>query len=222
MRGDFRGGRGGGFGAPRGGRGGFGGGRGGGFRGGFGGGGGGYGGAPEGPPAEVRELGVFLHACEGELVCRSTINMVPYFNAFIFAENKAQIGKVAEVFGPMNDVHFSIKASEGVVASSFKEGTKIFISSDKLLPMERFIPKPKSLADQNQPKRGGRGGAGRGGRGGGFGGRGAPRGGRGGFGDRGGRGGGFGGGRGGGFGGGRGGGFGGGRGGGFRGGRGGF
>jgi H/ACA ribonucleoprotein complex subunit 1 len=68
--------RGGGRGAPRGGSG-YGA-RGGGGRGGSR---GGYG-APQGPPDTVQEMGTFLHAVEGEMVCGSTdIRHVPYFNA---------------------------------------------------------------------------------------------------------------------------------------------
>ncbi|KAJ8448566.1 LOW QUALITY PROTEIN: hypothetical protein Cgig2_012210 [Carnegiea gigantea] len=92
---NFRGGSGG-----RGGGGGrgFGGGRGG--RGGFGG-----RGAPrdEGPPAEVVEISTFVHACEGEAVTRLTNEKIPYFNAPIYLENKTQIGKVEEIFGPINE-----------------------------------------------------------------------------------------------------------------------
>ena len=139
---------------------------------------------------------------------------VPTFNSL---ENKSQIGKVDEILGPINEVYFTVKMDPGMVATSFKPEDKVFISGEKLLPIERFLPKPKSLTKAPKKKGGARGGAAGGARG-----RGAPRG-RGGFG--GGRGGGFSGGRGGGFGGarggGRGGGFGGGRGGGFGGGRGG-
>lgn len=215
----FRGGRGG-----AGGRGGGGFSRGGGF-GGRGGGRGGYGGAPQGPPERVQEMGAFVHAVEGEMLCSSTdAKHVPYFNAPIFLENKSQIGKVDEILGPINEVFFTVKMDAGMQATSFNKDDKVFIAGDKLLPIERFLPKPKALTKGPKPKRGG------GGRGGG---RGAPRGGRGGFGARGGgfggRGGSRGGARGGFGGGGRGGGFGGGRGaprggsrGGFRGGRGGY
>jgi hypothetical protein len=30
-----------------------------------------------------------------------------------------------------------------MVASSFKKGDKVYIGGDKLLPIERFLPKPK-------------------------------------------------------------------------------
>ncbi|SCW01218.1 LAFE_0D07690g1_1 [Lachancea fermentati] len=155
----------------------------------------------QGPPETVLEMGSFLHPCEGDIVCRSINTKIPYFNAPIYLENKTQIGKVDEILGPLNEVFFTIKCSEGVQATSFKEGDKFFIAPDKLLPIERFLPKPK-VAGPPKPKKkrtgapGGRGGSrggfgGRGGSRGGFGGRGgfSSRGGRGGFGARGGRGG---------------------------------
>ncbi|GKT48423.1 H/ACA ribonucleoprotein complex subunit GAR1 [Colletotrichum spaethianum] len=174
-------------GAPRGrGGGGFGGRGGGGF-----GGRGGFQQRDMGPPATILEMGKFMHACEGEMVCESINPKVPHFNAQIFLENKTAVGKVDEVLGPINQVYFTIKPSEGIQATSFKEGDKFYIGSEKLLPLEKFLPKPKPPPGAPKVKRAGRGGPARGGRGGrgGFGGRGgAPRGGRGGsgFGGRGG------------------------------------
>lgn len=49
------------------------------------------------------ELGHFLHPCEGDLVCRCTNEKIPYFNAPVYLENKSQIGKVDDIFGPMNE-----------------------------------------------------------------------------------------------------------------------
>lgn len=51
----------------------------------------------------VSEVAVFLHGCEGEAVTRLTNEKIPYFNAPIYLENKTQIGKVEEIFGPIND-----------------------------------------------------------------------------------------------------------------------
>eukprot|EP00963_Diacronema_lutheri_P006707 scaffold587_cov339-Pavlova_lutheri.AAC.31 len=153
------------------GRGGFGGGRGGGR------GGGSYG-RDEGPPAEVVEAGEFLHDCEGEALCKLTNAKVPYFNGPIYLQNKTQVGKVEEILGPINKAYFTIKMDPGVVASSYAAGDKFYISTEKLLPLERFLPRPKGAGGGGRGGgRGGRGG-GRGGRGGG---RGTPRGGRGGF-----------------------------------------
>ncbi|EHL02479.1 putative H/ACA ribonucleoprotein complex subunit 1 [Glarea lozoyensis 74030] len=87
-----------------------------------------------------------------------------------------------EILGPINQVYFTIKPSEGIQATSFASGDKFYIGGDKLLPLEKFLPKPKPPPGAPKPKRaggarGGRGAPMRGGRGGG---RGAPRG-RGGF-----------------------------------------
>ncbi|GFY47237.1 hypothetical protein TNIN_1281 [Trichonephila inaurata madagascariensis] len=151
-------------------RGGGGRGRGGGGRGRGGGGrGGGFRNFDTGPPDSVTELGHFTHACEDDLVCKVDIDDVPYFNAPIYFENKQQIGKIDEIFGPINDFYVSVKLSTDMKASSFEKGQKIYIDPRKLLPLTRFFPM--------EPARGGRGGRGGTGRGGG---RGFNRGGRGG------------------------------------------
>ncbi len=130
-----------------------------------------------------------MHSAENEMVCRLTHTMIPYFNAGIYLENKAKIGKVEEVFGPVNKVHFTIKPDNGVNASSFKPEDRVYIGSDKLLPLSRFTQEAKKGGGGRggggrggAPGRGGPGGRGRGGppgRGGGrggpvFGGRGGP------------------------------------------------
>ncbi|KAL4821728.1 H/ACA ribonucleoprotein complex, subunit Gar1/Naf1 [Aspergillus spinulosporus] len=140
--------------------------------GGFGGRGGGRGGFQQsfGPPDQVLEMGTFMHACEGEMVCESINPKIPYFNAPIYLENKTPIGKIDEVLGPINQVYFTIKPQEGIVATSFKPGDKVYIGGDKLLPIEKFLPKPKPPPGAKPKKAvGARGGAPRG--------RGAPRGG---------------------------------------------
>lgn len=89
-------------------------------------------------------MGSFVHAVEDEMLCSSLMaDKVPYFNAPIYLQNKSVIGKVDEILGPINEVYFSIKMGEGMVASSFKKGDKVYIGGDKLLPVERFLPKPK-------------------------------------------------------------------------------
>ncbi|XP_055241711.1 H/ACA ribonucleoprotein complex subunit 1 isoform X2 [Gorilla gorilla gorilla] len=167
----------------------------GGGRGGFNRGGGGGGFNRGGSSNHFRVLGEFMHPCEDDIVCKCTTdeNKVPYFNAPVYLENKEQIGKVDEIFGQLRDFYFSVKLSENMKASSFKKLQKFYIDPYKLLPLQRFLPRPPG--EKGPPRGGGRGGRG-GGRGGG--GRGGGRG--GGFrGGRGGGGGGFRGGRGGGF-----------------------
>ncbi|KAL0338050.1 UNVERIFIED_CONTAM: putative H/ACA ribonucleoprotein complex subunit-like protein 1 [Sesamum calycinum] len=127
--------------------GGFRGGRDGGGRGGRGGRGGGrFPPREEGPPSEVVEVSTFLHACEGDAVTKLTNEKIPYFNAPIYLANKTQIGKVDEIFGPINESLFSIKMMEGIVATSYSAGDKFFIDPAKLLPLARFLPQPKGQA----------------------------------------------------------------------------
>ncbi|KAI5790103.1 small nucleolar RNP protein [Geopyxis carbonaria] len=130
-----------------------------------------------GPPDTVQELGSVLHSCEGEIVCQSTNSKIPYFNAPIYLENKSVIGKVDEILGPMNQVYFTVKPQDGILSTSFNQGDKFYVGGDKLLPLERFLPKPKATGPKVAKR-----GASRGSRGaprarGGF----TPRGGRGGI-----------------------------------------
>uniref|UniRef100_A0A8C6WP04 H/ACA ribonucleoprotein complex subunit n=1 Tax=Neogobius melanostomus TaxID=47308 RepID=A0A8C6WP04_9GOBI len=106
----------------------------------------------------------FVHPCEDDIVCKCTAeeNKVPYFNAPVYLENKEQIGKVDEIFGQIRDFYFSVKLSENMKASSFKKMQKFYIDPMKLLPLQRFLPRPPG---EKGPPRGGRGGRG-GGRGG--------------------------------------------------------
>ena len=96
-------------------------------------------------------MGSFIHACEGEMVCESINPKVPMFNAPVYLENKVRgalffriadadeyqttIGKVDEILGPINQVYFTIKPQEGIVATSFKSGEKFYIGGDILLPL---------------------------------------------------------------------------------------
>ncbi|XP_050378835.1 putative H/ACA ribonucleoprotein complex subunit 1-like protein 1 [Argentina anserina] len=154
--------------------------------GGFRGRGGGGGFRDEGPPSEVVEVSSFVHACEGDAVTKLSHEKIPYFNAPIYLQNKTQIGKVDEIFGPINESYFSVKVKEGIVATSYAQGDKFYIDPAKLLPLARFLPQPKGQKPAF-PRGGTRGrGTPRGrapfrGRGPPRGGRGPPRGGRGGF-----------------------------------------
>ncbi|PWA76241.1 H/ACA ribonucleoprotein complex, subunit Gar1/Naf1 [Artemisia annua] len=133
----------------------------------------------EGPPEQVVEVSAFVHACEGDAVTKLTNEKIPYFNAPIYLQNKTQIGKVDEIFGAINESFFSVKMSEGIVATSYAAGDKFYIDPMKLLPLARFLPQPKGAkgAPRGGGPRGGSSSRGRGNRGGGFTrGRGPPRG----------------------------------------------
>lgn len=50
-------------------------------------------------------VGNFIHPCKEEAIIKlSSAVQVPMFNAPIYLENKQQIGKVNEVFGPINQI----------------------------------------------------------------------------------------------------------------------
>lgn len=51
----------------------------------------------------IAEVSTFLHACEGEAVTKLTNEKIPYFNANIYLQNKTPIGRVEEIFGPINE-----------------------------------------------------------------------------------------------------------------------
>jgi len=166
-------------------------------------------------PNTIVQIGCFMHACEDMIILNNKIkDKVPKFNHPIYLENKTKIGIIDDVFGPINEMNFSVKCDTGVKPTSFTLDQKLYMQPDHFLYMSRFMPKPKPdpLAVKPKKVKGASGGA-RGGFGGARGGRGGFRGG-----DRGGSRGGFRGGDRGGFRGGRGGGFRGGDRGGFRGG----
>lgn len=45
-----------------------------------------------------------MHACENEMVCKLTLDDIPYFNAGIYLENKSKVGKVEDIFGTTTEV----------------------------------------------------------------------------------------------------------------------
>ena len=65
--------------------------------------------------------------------------------------------QVDEIFGTIQEVFFSVKPADGITAASFKEGDKLFINPEKLLPLQRFLPQPKGQGGGG--KGGGKGGA---------------------------------------------------------------
>lgn len=63
------------------------------------------------------------------MVIKCTNENVPYFNAPIYLENKQQIGKVDEIFGPITEFFFSVKMSDGMNADSFKKLQKVYLQA---------------------------------------------------------------------------------------------
>ena len=97
------------------------------------------------------EMGTFVHAVEGEMLCASVLpDKVPWFNAPIYLQNKSVIGRVDEILGSINEMFFSVKMNEGMVAGSFKAGDKVYIAGEKLFPIDRFLPKPKVAGGEDR------------------------------------------------------------------------
>ena len=44
-----------------------------------------------------------MHSCEEDLICKCSNEKIPYFNAPVFLKDKSQIGKVDDIFGPINE-----------------------------------------------------------------------------------------------------------------------
>ena len=50
------------------------------------------------------EMGSFLHACEGEIVCESINTKIPYFNAPIYLENKVRNGAYSLLLSAFSNI----------------------------------------------------------------------------------------------------------------------
>ncbi|CAF1780526.1 unnamed protein product [Brassica napus] len=75
----------------------------------------------------ITKVATFLHACEGDAVTKLCQEKISHFNAPIYLQNKTQIGKIDEIFGPINESLFSVKMMEGTVATSYAQGDKFYI-----------------------------------------------------------------------------------------------
>ncbi|KAM0025173.1 putative H/ACA ribonucleoprotein complex, subunit Gar1/Naf1 [Helianthus debilis subsp. tardiflorus] len=67
----------------------------------------------EGPPERLVEVSSFVHACEGDAFTKLTNEKIPYSNAPTYLQNKTQIGKVDEIFGPINESKVWLHKSKG-------------------------------------------------------------------------------------------------------------
>lgn len=75
---------------------------------------------------QVIPIGHYSHACQDDLVLKVDLNEeVPYFNAPIYTEDKNQIGKIDEIFGPIKDYFVSVKLSENIKAKNFRLKDKV-------------------------------------------------------------------------------------------------
>lgn len=99
------------------------------------------------PPCNRRRNGLRIHQPKNPVLQRSDIPREQGQIAQLgtchsccdswLTQPQTPIGKVDEILGPINQVYFTIKPQEGIVATSFKSGDKFYIGGDKLLPLEK-------------------------------------------------------------------------------------
>lgn len=100
-------------------------------------------------PTYVCFLGSFKHNCEEDAVFRLKNEMIPCPNSAVYFENKTQLGKIDEVFGPTHEVYFSVKLNKKY---TFKSEDKVYISQERLLDIKRFQQDNKTQKKSSQKK----------------------------------------------------------------------
>lgn len=103
---------------------------------------------------ETIALGTYIHPSEDMLVLKLQCKDIPYPNSSVL-HNKKQIGKVDEVFGPIDDVYVAVKLEPGQKLSDFSVNTKFEAYKDKFIFKERFLPreeveKRKEISDKKK------------------------------------------------------------------------
>ncbi len=69
----------------------------------------------------LRELGTVLHILDDELIVKGRrIKVERIINSVVVTAEKRRIGKVYDVFGPVNQPYIGIKAFEGVKEEEIK------------------------------------------------------------------------------------------------------
>lgn len=78
----------------------------------------------------MRRLGTVLHIVDHKLIARGEgIKIGRMLNSIVLTKGKRKIGRVYDVFGPVNRPYIGIKAFEGVKEKELKElaNKKIFV-----------------------------------------------------------------------------------------------
>ena len=78
----------------------------------------------------LRRLGTALHIVDHKLIARGEgIKIERMLNSIVLTKEKRKIGKVYDVFGPVNRPYLSIKVFEGVKEEELEElaNKKIFV-----------------------------------------------------------------------------------------------
>ena len=72
--------------------------------------------------ARGRKLGTVLHLMDKKLIVRGArLKVEGMINSIVMSENKRKIGRVYDIFGPVNRPYVSIKTLEGVEEEELKK-----------------------------------------------------------------------------------------------------
>lgn len=96
---------------------------------------------------ESIHLGTLLHTADGLLVLKLEHRDIPYPNAPVLY-NRKPVGKVDEIFGPVDDVYVSVKLQ---ASDEFRPGMKFEGYKDKFMFKDRFLPREQ--VERNKEKR---------------------------------------------------------------------
>lgn len=89
---------------------------------------------------ETIHMGSFLHACEELAVLKLEHRNIPYPNSPVLARGKV-VGKIDEVFGPMNNTYVSVRFEGGAKVADYKAEDKFESYKDKFIFRDRFLPR---------------------------------------------------------------------------------
>ncbi|VDN57460.1 unnamed protein product [Dracunculus medinensis] len=99
------------------------------------------------PEEDLIEIGYVSHKCESNIVCRGSIDKIPYFNAEIYTKEQ-KIGIVGDIFGKVDDHGFLIILGPGLRASLFERNQKVFANRLRLLSYDTIDPTLARTAEQ--------------------------------------------------------------------------
>jgi RNA-binding protein len=72
--------------------------------------------------AGERKLGTVLHLVDKKLIVRGgRLRVEGVINSIVMSENKRKIGRVYDIFGPVNRPYVSIKIHEGIKEEELKK-----------------------------------------------------------------------------------------------------
>ncbi|KAI4292317.1 H/ACA ribonucleoprotein complex subunit 1 [Pancytospora philotis] len=89
---------------------------------------------------ETVHMGAFLHACEDLAVLKLEHRNIPYPNSAVLQNGKI-VGKVDEVFGPVDDVRVSVRLEGGRKVGDLQLADKFDGYKDKFMFKDRFLPR---------------------------------------------------------------------------------